>query len=37
MAFPLLLFIVALAATVGPRLDAITFGGSSRPGWSRSC
>jgi len=27
MAFPLLLFIVALAATVGPQLDAITFGG----------
>jgi peptide/nickel transport system permease protein len=26
MAFPALLFIVALAATVGPRLDAITFG-----------
>ena len=27
MAFPLLLFIVALAATVGPQLDNITFGG----------
>jgi peptide/nickel transport system permease protein len=27
MAFPLLLFIVALAATIGPQLDAITFGG----------
>src|SRR5215210_4689659 len=27
MAFPLLLFIVALAATVGPQLDSITFGG----------
>jgi peptide/nickel transport system permease protein len=27
MAFPLLLFIVALAATVGPQLDAVTFGG----------
>jgi peptide/nickel transport system permease protein len=27
MAFPLLLFIVALAATVGPQLDAITIGG----------
>ena len=27
MAFPLLLFIVALAATVGPQLDAITLGG----------
>jgi peptide/nickel transport system permease protein len=26
MAFPALLFIVALAATVGPRIDAITFG-----------
>jgi peptide/nickel transport system permease protein len=26
MAFPALLFIVALAATVGPRLDAITLG-----------
>jgi peptide/nickel transport system permease protein len=28
MAFPLLLFIVALAATVGPQLDSITFGGA---------
>jgi peptide/nickel transport system permease protein len=27
MAFPLLLFIVALAATVGPRLDGLTLGG----------
>ena len=27
MAFPLLLFIVALAATVGPQLDAVTLGG----------
>jgi peptide/nickel transport system permease protein len=27
MAFPLLLFIVALAATVGPRLDNVTLGG----------
>ena len=27
MAFPLLLFIVALAATIGPQLDAITLGG----------
>ena len=27
MAFPILLFIVALASTVGPRLDDITFGG----------
>jgi peptide/nickel transport system permease protein len=26
MAFPLLLFVIALAATVGPRLNAITFG-----------
>jgi peptide/nickel transport system permease protein len=26
MAFPALLFIIALAATVGPQLDAITFG-----------
>ncbi len=28
MAFPLLLFIVALAATIGPQLDSITFGGA---------
>src|SRR6266511_3732954 len=27
MAFPLLLFIIALASTVGPRLDGITLGG----------
>ena len=27
MAFPLLLFVVALAATVGPQLDAVTLGG----------
>jgi len=27
MAFPLLLFIVALAATIGPQLDSITLGG----------
>ena len=27
MAFPLLLFVIALAATVGPRLNAITFHG----------
>jgi peptide/nickel transport system permease protein len=27
MAFPLILFIVALAATVGPQLDSITLGG----------
>jgi len=26
MAFPLLLFVIALAATIGPRLNAITFG-----------
>ena len=26
MAFPLLLFIIALAATVGPRLNSVTFG-----------
>ena len=26
MAFPALLFIIALAATVGPRLDSVTFG-----------
>lgn len=26
MAFPLLLFIIALTATVGPRIDSITFG-----------
>jgi peptide/nickel transport system permease protein len=27
MAFPLLLFIIALASTVGPRIDSITLGG----------
>jgi ABC-type dipeptide/oligopeptide/nickel transport system permease subunit len=27
MAFPILLFIIALASTAGPRLDGITFGG----------
>ncbi len=27
MAFPALLFIIALAATIGPRMDDITFGG----------
>jgi peptide/nickel transport system permease protein len=32
MAFPALLFIIALAATVGPRLDKITFGGLFAPG-----
>ena len=26
MAFPVLLFVIALAATIGPRLDSITFG-----------
>src|SRR5436305_5354296 len=32
MAFPLVLFVVALAATVGPRLDSITLGGTFTPG-----
>jgi peptide/nickel transport system permease protein len=32
MAFPLLLFVIALAATIGPRLNAITFGGIFPPG-----
>jgi peptide/nickel transport system permease protein len=32
MAFPALLFIIALAATVGPRLDKITLGGLFAPG-----
>ena len=32
MAFPALLFIIALAATVGPRLDKITLGGIFAPG-----
>jgi ABC-type dipeptide/oligopeptide/nickel transport system permease subunit len=32
MAFPLTLFIIALAATVGPRLDRITLGGVFAPG-----
>jgi peptide/nickel transport system permease protein len=32
MAFPLLLFLVALAATVGPRLANITLGGVFSPG-----
>ncbi len=32
MAFPLVLFVVALAATVGPRLDSITLGGIFVPG-----
>ena len=33
MAFPALLFIIALAATVGERLNNITFGGSSARAW----
>jgi len=32
MAFPVLLFIIALASTVGGRIDAITFGGLLKPG-----
>ena len=36
MAFPVLLFVIALAATVGPRLNSITLG-SSLKGSSRSC
>jgi peptide/nickel transport system permease protein len=32
MAFPALLFIVALAATVGDRLNEVTFGGIIAPG-----
>ena len=32
MAFPALLFIIALASTVGGRLDAVTFGGLFAPG-----
>ena len=32
MAFPALLFIIALASTVGGRLDSITFGGVFAPG-----
>jgi peptide/nickel transport system permease protein len=32
MAFPLVLFVVALAATAGPRLDSITLGGTFTPG-----
>ena len=28
MAFPYLLFVIALASTVGPRLDGVTFGGT---------
>ena len=36
MAFPALLFIIALASTVGDKLDNITFGGSSAPASSPS-
>jgi peptide/nickel transport system permease protein len=32
MAFPLLLFVIALAATVGDRMQDITFGGALPPG-----
>src|SRR5262249_22454911 len=32
MAFPLLLFIIALSSTAGPRLDSITFGGTFQQG-----
>ncbi len=32
MAFPALLFVIALASTVGTRLDGITFGGTLAPG-----
>jgi peptide/nickel transport system permease protein len=32
MAFPALLFIIAIAATVGDQLDKITFGGALAPG-----
>jgi peptide/nickel transport system permease protein len=32
MVFPALLFIIALSATVGPRLNHITFGGAFAPG-----
>ena len=32
MAFPYLLFVIALAATVGERLNTITFGGLLQPG-----
>jgi peptide/nickel transport system permease protein len=32
MAFPALLFIIALASTIGTRLDGITFGGLFAPG-----
>ena len=32
MAFPILLFIIALASTAGDRLDKITLGGFFSPG-----
>jgi peptide/nickel transport system permease protein len=32
MAFPVLLFIIAIAATVGDRLNGVTFGGLLAPG-----
>lgn len=32
MVFPVLLFIIALSATVGPRLDTLTLGGTFAPG-----
>jgi peptide/nickel transport system permease protein len=32
MAFPVLLFIIALASTVGSRIDSVTFGGLLHPG-----
>ena len=32
MVFPALLFIIALSATVGPRLNQVTFGGTFAPG-----
>src|SRR5215210_5128867 len=32
MAFPLLLFVIALAATVGDRMQDVTFGGALPPG-----
>ena len=35
MAFPALLFAIALASTVGPQLNNVTFGGCSARGSSR--
>jgi peptide/nickel transport system permease protein len=32
MAFPILLFIIAVASTVGPRLNSLTLGGAFQPG-----